>query len=246
MGGTVGNIKHLYEDYKFTHDSMATLLDSIVNDSKHIVFYEKLDGMQLSFQINENNTLSFARSEKDIKNNGLTKATLFEKFQKFPNAQRAMFEVAECLEKAVNNLTYSKAFEGWHSTEIIYPANANVIHYSKNAIALHGITHTNTGVINTNQTLATYLRPEVEKNGWSLISKMELKFPRINRTQELTNLKDKISNWFVHMSVQDGETIRDFLIRELTNKALTFINNMHAAQTLAWIASGGVYIATKN
>jgi hypothetical protein len=141
-GGAVGHLSHLYDNRDLTFGELKDVLLSAAEGHLERVT-EKLDGMNLVFTWADG--LKVARGSTDIKSGGMDAKALAQKFaghrsKRVEEAFNLAFKVLTDAIGALSPAICERVFEDgavWHSIEVIYSRNPNVINYDRDCIVFH-------------------------------------------------------------------------------------------------------------
>lgn len=144
-GGAVGHLSHLYDNRDLTFAELKEIITT-AGEGRLQKVSEKLDGLNCVFTWNESTgELKVARSGGDIKRGGMDAQQLADKFKDRGNLTDAFNSAFKVLSESINTMssdarmqTFGPNGNFWYSTEIIYPANPNVVNYDSNAVVFHG------------------------------------------------------------------------------------------------------------
>jgi hypothetical protein len=139
-----GHLMHPYEDWDLTFGELKEMLTDIAEGNLRGVS-EKFDGINIVFTYDVVRGLRFARSATDIKNGGGTADELIKRWATHSNPliAKSIKEAYAALSIGLRNLSpqhLNVTFLGgslWHTAEIVYADNPNVIHYKHNCIVFH-------------------------------------------------------------------------------------------------------------
>lgn len=132
------NIKHIYDNLNLTFKDIKEIFVSL--SLEKIKLYEKFDGANVLIGY-KNEMPVIARSLKDIKNGGLTKEQIKERFARkevtemFEEAYDAIYESFQKFGSEVKSLFENK----WISAEIISNSHSNIVKYDTNNIIFHNV-----------------------------------------------------------------------------------------------------------
>ncbi len=144
-GGAVGHLQHLYDNRDLTFAELKEIITT-AGEGRLQKVSEKLDGLNCVFTWNETSgELKVARSGGDIKRGGMDAQQLADKFKDRGNLTDAFTSAFKVLHESINTLSSDLRLQVfgpngnfWYSTEIIYPANPNVVNYDGNTVVFHG------------------------------------------------------------------------------------------------------------
>lgn len=141
MGGAYGHAGHVFEDLSLTFGDLKSLLHRIAAADLEDVI-EKTDGQNLLIT-HDGSQLRAARNKGDLISGGMTAQGLAAKFAgrgTVSNAFTQGFDVVAAAVAALSPAVRKTAFgdgDIWHSIEVMYSKNTNVINYGIDAIAFH-------------------------------------------------------------------------------------------------------------
>ncbi len=237
-GGAVGHLSHLHDNRDLTFAELKEII-TIAGEGRLQKVSEKLDGLNCVFTWNESTgELKVARSGGDIKRGGMDAKQLADKFKDRGNLTNAFNSAFKVLHESINTLSsdvrlqvFGPSGNFWYSTEIIYPANPNVVNYDGNAIVFHGwpvfeVDEAGNVSKGENEEGVEALTQHVERMQKSItLRSWQVKGPAIINLKKLSdgsivkNAISKITSAQSSAGVGDEATINDYL-RSLMNEEI--------------------------
>jgi hypothetical protein len=229
MGGAVGHLQHLYDNYNLTLGEIKKILESAANGRLQNSS-EKLDGLNLVFTWNlEENDLRVARAAGDIKRGGLTSEGLANKFAGRENLHAAFTTAFKILKGAISTLSeqtlekvFGQAGNRWCSIEVIYTKNPNVVNYDNNNIVFHEwpVFEIENGSVNLveDKSISSLLTKNIERmkkssalNGWQIMGPAVLNLTKIHDGSILENAIKRIDDAAIAAQVDDNATLKQYM-----------------------------------
>ena len=147
MGGVAGHMSHLYDNRELTFQKMKDILEAA--SEGNLEAEEKVDGQNLFLSYSlEDREARAARNKGNLKEGGMNKNALSQKFAGRGALADAFNEGFETFEKAVESLSDQEklAIFGpdaniWFNAEIMDPRSPNVINYDSQVLKIHDAGH---------------------------------------------------------------------------------------------------------
>lgn len=142
-GGAAGHLKHFHEDLSTTLGEIQELMRAVASSARGFSVSEKLDGMNLVFTMTPAGAVRLARNGSDVKSGGFDGEELQRRFGgrgQIGASFAAAYEVLQRASRSMSRDERSSIFADgarWLSAEVVDPANANVVKYSRAAVVVH-------------------------------------------------------------------------------------------------------------
>lgn len=147
MGGVAGHMSHLYDNRDLTFQTMKDILEAA--SEGNLEAEEKVDGQNLflSYSLKDNEAKA-ARNKGNLKEGGMNKSELAQKFAGRGSLADAFNEGFQTFEKAVESLSdqekmaiFGPEANIWFNAEIMDPRSPNVINYDSQVLKIHDAGH---------------------------------------------------------------------------------------------------------
>lgn len=228
MSGAAGRIKHLIDDYSLTFGELKDILRDFA--SGKLECYEKFDGVNVMFTWDEHRSqLRVARGSNDIKLGGLDAEALAVKFANRGNLTEAFVSSFGVLSKAISALDVGTRVHifglhgvRWHSLEIIYRSNPNVLHYDHDCLVFHenpifevdskeGIKQAKRNGVKYILKNLSSMNEAVAGAGWKLLGPTPVDIPKFEDEFFVEETLTKIKRLQALFDVKDDETLEKYL-----------------------------------
>jgi len=148
MGGVFGHMSHIYDNPNMTFGQIKDIMTKASSGQLENVT-EKTDGQNLFVSYNvKDGTVRAARNKSNLKTGGMDATALAEKFGGRGALTDAFVNAFKAFEIAVNQFSDEEKLElfgpdtnTFYNSEVMDPANANVINYDTKTFLIHRAGH---------------------------------------------------------------------------------------------------------
>ena len=245
MGGYVGHIQYLHEDFDLTFGTLKHILRLLATGNINTV--EKFDGLNLMCSWDPlTNKSMFARGIGDMREPAANTEELAKRFSKHPYVEEAFkcaFVAFDNALKQIDDRVRTNMFVNaaghnvWYSMEVLYGPACNVIKYDHNALIMHSwpivaIDMHNNVYESTAPGMYEFIdhfRRTCTWNKWEMCGPMHKCLRIMNCGVKLQQVCDRIDTIINTESLNDTSTIGDLIAQRL-EKVLRLHPTVHFSE----------------
>jgi len=229
-GGLVGHLQHLYDNKDLTFHEIKSILRKAASGRLEKAS-EKMDGMNLVFSYNVEESRVKVTRGSDIRSGGMDASALAAKFAGRGSVEEAFttaFKVLDGALSALSDRTKLKIFgpraNRWYSMEVIYTSNPNVINYDSNNIVFHGwpvfkreddgtveMTEDDAGGVDLLTNFVDRMQKSVSVKGWRVRGPAIVRMSKLSNGETLSETLAAIDATIAEVGVGPSNTMGDFL-----------------------------------